>query len=151
MDMHEVMGKVEALLEKAKTGVLATTDDTGQARLRWMTPTLLPGRAGTIYAVTTPDSHKVQDLTVNPNVEWMIQSPHLGEIVNLRGIAHAIDNPALRTEIVETIGRKLTTFWKVNPAHTEFVVLETVIIEARYFQPMKEIRESVRFRKEASE
>ncbi len=149
MDRQDLLCKLESVLEKARTGVLATTNAAGQAHLRWMTPTLIHARPGALYAITLPDSPKVQDLEDNPRVEWLIQTPNLTEIVNLRGIAQVIDNPALKAEVVESVGRHLTTFWKVNPDRTEFVVLETLIVEARYFQPMAGTRQTVRFREEA--
>ena len=143
MDRHEIMYKVEQLLEDAKTGILATVDETGSPRMRWMTPIVLKGRPGTLFAITSPDFGKVVQLTTHPDVEWMIQSRSLNQVVTLRGKINILDNPSIKTEVMETLAKRLTVFWKVNSQKTDFVVLETVLSEAVYFQPMKGQKETV--------
>lgn len=145
MDQHDMMYKVEQLLEDSNTGVLATVDNDGKARMRWMTPTVLKGRPGVLFAVTSPDFAKVVQLASHPDVEWMIQTRSLQQVVNLRGKINVIDNPSLKSEVMEHLAWKLKVFWKVNAEKTDFIVLETVITEATYFQPMKGIKETVRF------
>jgi pyridoxamine 5'-phosphate oxidase len=145
MDQHEIMYKVEQLLEDSKTGVLATIATDGKPRMRWMTPTILKGRPGVLFAVTSPDFTKIVQLESHPDVEWMIQTRSLNQVVNLRGKINVIDNPSLKSEVMEHLARKLTVFWKVNTEKTDFIVLETVLSEATYFQPMKGTKEHVRF------
>jgi len=53
---------------------------------------------------------------------------------------YAVDNPSLRNEVLETMGRRLTAFWQQSADTASFVVLETVLAEAAYYLPMKGIR-----------
>jgi pyridoxamine 5'-phosphate oxidase len=145
MNQHEIMYKVERILEDAKAGVLATIDKNGNPRMRWMTPTTLKGRPNVLFAVTSPDFGKVVQLDAHPEVEWMIQTRALDQIVNLRGKINILDNPAIKSEVMEHLAKRLTVFWKVNTEKTDFIVLETIINEAVYFQPMKRHKEIVQF------
>jgi pyridoxamine 5'-phosphate oxidase len=145
MDRQELLNKLDHVLEDARAGILATTDSEGKPHIRWLTPTVLKGREGFLFAVTRPGSKKVKQLGENPQAEWMIQSRELNEIINIRGTIEIIDNPALKTEIMEVMGSRLTAFWKVDLDKTEFVVLETRIMEAIYYQPMTGSRERIRF------
>lgn len=145
MTKHEVMYKVEQILETTHAGILATLDQDGKPRMRWMTPAILRERAGVLFAVTSPDFEKVMQLETHPEVEWMIQTRALDQIVNLRGKMNLLDNPSIRSEVMEHLGKQLTVFWRVNPEKTDFIVLETVIEEATFFRPMKGYKETVHF------
>lgn len=145
MDQQELMYKVEQLLEDSKTGVLATLSQDGTPRMRWMTPTVLKGRTNALFAITSPDFGKVMQLTLHPDVEWMIQTRSLNQVVTLRGKINVLDNPSIKAEVMESLAKRLTVFWRVNTEKTDFIVLETVISEATYFQPMKGQRETIRF------
>ena len=145
MDTAEITQKIGAIIEEAKTAVLTTVDEHGRPHARWMTPTLLRGRPGALFAVTSPLFVKVLQLGAHPEVEWLLQTPALTEIVSITGRVNILDNPALKCEVTDAIGRRLTVFWRVNVETTDFVVLETVIEEATYFRPMKGMRETVRF------
>ena len=145
MDARELMGRVERILASARTAALATVDEAGRPHVRWMTPTVLKGRPGALYAVTSPHLAKVVQLAGNSQVEWMIQTAALNEVVHLRGRINVVDNPSLKAEIAEAIGGRLTAFWKVSAEHTDFVVLETAVEEGVYFLPMKGSREIVSF------
>jgi pyridoxamine 5'-phosphate oxidase len=145
MDVHELLAKLSKILDSAKVGVLATVDGENRPHLRWMTPTMVDGRDGLLYAVTSPKFDKVKDLEGNPEVEWLIQTRPLDAIVTLRGSMSAINNPQLKSEILEAIGRNLQIFWRVNPDETDLVVLETVIREAEYMEPLAGVSEQVAF------
>ncbi|HZJ82544.1 MAG TPA: pyridoxamine 5'-phosphate oxidase family protein [Clostridia bacterium] len=146
MEKHECLNKVEDIIEDAQTAILATVDEEGRPRMRWMTPTTLKGRQGCIYTVAAKGSNKLMDLQQNEKVQWMIQSKDLDRIINIKGFINVIDNPSMRTEIMEAIGKRLNVFWKVNLKDTEFVVLETILEEAVYSEPMKGKVETICFR-----
>jgi pyridoxamine 5'-phosphate oxidase len=147
MSPQELMNKVEQILEDAKTGILATIDSDGSPHSRWMTPIVLQHRPGCIYTVTKPGSAKTMHIQTNPNVEWMFQTRAITEVVNIKGTATQIDNPALKNEIMESLASKLMVFWKANHNKPdEFVVLETVVCGGVYFKPMKGLREIVQFK-----
>jgi general stress protein 26 len=145
MDQAAIMNTLQRLIDDSKTGVLATTDSSGLPRLRWMTPTILNGRPNALFCVTYPGSHKISDLQEHPQVRWMIQSRALAEIITLKGSVNIVDNPAIKSEVLEALGHRLTVFWNVNIDKTELVVLETIIEEAVYFKPMKSFEETVTF------
>ncbi len=144
MNAKEALGVMERVLENAKIAVLATVDPDGAPRLRWMTPALVRGRDGFLYAVTSPDFEKTTDLRVNPKADWMIQTKGLDKIVNVRGSIALLDNPAVHAEVLEAVGRNLTTFWRVNPDETKLIVLETAIEEISCLYPLNGERETAR-------
>jgi general stress protein 26 len=145
MDQRELVNKIETILEEAKAAVLATTDEQDRPHLRWMTAAVLKGRQGSIFAVASPDSAKIQQVQGRQDVEWMIQTRALDEVVNVRGVLNVVDNPALKKEIMEALGPRLMVFWKANAGAENLVVLETIIREAAYLCPMKGRREIVKF------
>lgn len=145
MNQHEIMYKVGQILEDSRAGVLATIDEHGNPRMRWMTPAVVKGRPDVLFAVTSPDFHKVVQLNAHADAEWMIQTRALDQVVNLRGKINVLENPSIRSEIMEHLAKQLTVFWRVNTEKTDFIVLETIIEEVTYFRPMKGYKETVRF------
>ena len=146
MDQREMMNKLDAVIDDAKAAVLATTDGEGRPHLRWLTPGILKNHSGAIYCFTRPVSMKILELESHRDVEWMFQTRSLGEVVNVRGTIEVINNAALKSELMEIIGVRLTAFWKADLENTDFVVLETMITEATYYQPMTGKREKVIFK-----
>lgn len=130
MDLNTMMDVVERILEESRGAVLSTVDDGGRPHSRWMTPVLLRGEKGALYSVTAPAMHKVDEIRANGHVAWLVQSKDFAKIVTLNGIATVVDNPALKSTVLEALGPALVTFWKINPEETELVVLETVVREA---------------------
>ena len=145
MDSREVMKRVAGIIESHGTGLLATVDEAGDPHVRWLTPTLLPGRQDVLYALTAPRFAKVLQLKTHPKVEWMFQTPILDEVVNVRGTLHVIENPSLRAEVLEALGSRLRTFWRLAHDTRDLVVLETLIEEATRYLPMDGRKEIVRF------
>ena len=145
MDKLELMNIVERILDNAKAAVLATCDAEGRPHMRWMIPAIVPGRPGAMFALTSPRFIKVAEIAAHPEAEWLIQSRTLDEVVNLRGRINVVDNPSLKAEILETIGHRLSTFWKICEDDMDFVVLETVIEGAVYYLPTRCKREVIPF------
>ena len=145
MEKKQFFGKLEEIIDTSKTAVLSTADSDNKPHMRWMTPVVLKDRFDCIYCVASRGSDKIKHLENNNSVEWLISTPSLSEIININGTIDIIDNPALKTEIVELIGHRLTDFWKVNLEKAEFVVLETKIDKAVYFDPMKGTKEKITF------
>lgn len=146
MTTHEMMNKIDAVLRETKAAVLTTVDAAGNPHARWMTPAVVAEMPGVLLAVTGPDFKKILQLDNNNRVEWLIQTKALDQIINVRGGINIIDNPSMKAQIMESVGRHLNIFWRVNPDTSEFVVLETVIEEAAWYQPMKNRREIVTFK-----
>ena len=146
MNKVEFTSLLDTIIEDAKTVVLATVDKEGRPHMRWMTPTLLSDRPGAVYAVTSPDFKKIAHLTENPHATWMFQTRLLNRIAHVSGPINVVDNSAMKAEVLEGIGRRLNVFWRVNKDPSKLVVLETVIEEAEYSEPMKSVHETIMFK-----
>jgi len=136
MDNRSMLDALERVLSNSKVAVLATAGEDGRPSVRWMTPALVRGREGYIYAVTSPSFAKAREVGANANVQWMLQTKSLNEILNVSGEMQIVDNPAAKAEVLEALGGNLGTFWKVNPDETNLVVLETRITAATLFSPL---------------
>jgi general stress protein 26 len=145
MDSRELMNRVWAIIDAHGTGVLATVDQDGNPHVRWLTPAILPERPGALYAITAPRFSKVVEVRAHPRVEWMFQTPTLDEVISVRGTINAVENPSLRAEVLEVLGQRLRTFWKLAHDARDLVVLETVVEEATRFLPMDGRKDVVRF------
>ncbi len=143
MTKQEILNTLEMILNEAHTAVLATTDQEGRPHIRWMTPALLRGRSGAVYAVTSPRFGKVVQLEAHPEAEWMFQTPILDTIVTVRGRINIVDNPSILSEVLETLGPFMRSFWKLKGDERDLVVLETIIDGAIYYKPMKGVKEVV--------
>ena len=149
MTEQDMLTRIADLVEETRVAVLATADEDGRPHLRWMTPMVLKRWPGVLFAVTGPDFPKVAQLDRQPDVEWMLQTRALDQVINVRGRLAVIDNPSLRAELLEEMGQRLTVFWKVQNESTELVVLETRIDEAAWYRPMQDRREVVTFTQQA--
>ncbi|MBP7495513.1 MAG: pyridoxamine 5'-phosphate oxidase family protein [Spirochaetales bacterium] len=143
MTVQEMLRKLDSILENSRVGILTTVDENGYPKSRWMTPTLVPGREGFLYAVTSPAFAKTEEIQKHPQVGWLFQTKALDEVMTIQGKINVIENPALRSEVQEALGRNLTIFWRVNPREKDLVVLETVIEVITYFNPIKNERGKV--------
>jgi pyridoxamine 5'-phosphate oxidase len=138
----EILAALDEIIDAAQVAILATVDPEGRPAMRWMTPATVRGRPGYLYAVSSPQSRKVHHLQSCRAVVWLFQTPELNRIVTVQGRMSAIDNPQLKSEVLESIGPRLEVFWRVNEM-TDFIVLETAIEEISVFQPMKHVRDTV--------
>ena len=145
MDNREVMNRVGAIIDAHGTGLLATVDENGDPRVRWLTPTVLRDRPGALFAITAPRFAKVLQVRAHPKVEWMFQTPTLDEVITVRGHLNVVENPSLRAEVLEVLGPRLATFWKLAHDARDLVVLETVVEEATRYLPMDGRKDTVRF------
>ena len=145
MNQQELINKLEYILDNSKTGILSTIDENGRSHMRWMTPVLIKGRKGVIFSITSQQSEKVIEISQRPDVTWIIQTRSLDQIITLKGITNILDNPSIKSELIELMGDKLTMFWKINKNSMDFVVMETIIKEAVYFQPMTGSKQVVEF------
>jgi general stress protein 26 len=144
MTRQELLARLSEILEEAGTGLLATVDAEGRPRMRWMTPALLAGRPGALFALTSPRFAKAAQISGQPRVEWMFQSPSLKEIITLRGQVNLLDNPSIRSEVLEKVGPRLRAFWKLNADERDLLVLETVLQEGSRYLPLTGEKASVR-------
>lgn len=137
MEKKEFLKSMEEIINNSKVGILATVDNEGNPHMRWMTPGFLSGRDGTLYAVTSKSFTKINQLEKNPNIEWQFQTKTLDKIATVKGFINLIDNSALKMEVIESIGSRLSIFWKLNEDPSSLIVLETVITSGQIFIPLK--------------
>ena len=142
MNAEELLARLERLLGTAKVGMFTTVDAMGFPHNRWMTPALVRGRGGYIYAVTAPDSNKAEHIRSHSQVAWTVQSTVLDEVFTTYGTASLIQDPHTTAEVLEAIGPNLAIFWRVNPNSRNLVVVETAIKEISCFFPMRNERHS---------
>ena len=135
MDSRALFGVLDALITENKVGVLANIGKDGYPRLRWMTPALIRGRTGFLYAVTPRTFTKSVELEDNPAVEWLFQTSKFDQILRVKGKMQVIDNPALKADVLEALGGHLERFWVLKPEDDEIVVLETIIESLKYEKP----------------
>lgn len=145
VDTRTMLHVMERVLEDGGAAVLATIDADGRPHVRWMTPAVVRGRDGFLYAVTAPDFPKTADVAGNAAVEWMIQTKSLSEVVTVRGSMAVVDNAAAKAEVLEAIGGRLGVFWKLNSDESQVVVLETEISEIALLKPVSGERSTARF------
>jgi len=143
VNKREVLATLQMILNEVHTAVLATADREGRPHLRWMTPALIAGREGTIFAVTSPGFEKVRHLEVHPEVEWLFQTPLLDTIVTVRGRMNVVDNPSILAEVLEALGPHMHSFWRLKGEERDLRVLETVISEAVCYWPLRGRKEAV--------
>jgi len=65
--------------------------------------------------------------------------------VSVRGSINVVENPSLRAEVLEVLGPRLGTFWKLAHDSRDLVVLETIVEEATRFLPMDGRKDVVQF------
>ncbi|TFG62367.1 MAG: pyridoxamine 5'-phosphate oxidase family protein [Spirochaetales bacterium] len=147
MTRGEIFVELDRILDQTKTAVLGTTDVKGRPHMRWMTPIFLRERSGAVFAVTSREFTKTGELEKDNRCQWLFQTRALDTIISLNGIINLVDNSALKAEVLEAIGQRLTVFWRINADPANLIVLETIIEEASFFRPMKGLREFVSFGK----
>ena len=145
MTQHEIMRELAEVVADTKTGVMATVDGEGKPHIRWMTPAVLKDRQTALFAVTCPHFTKTAHLAANPKVEWMMQSRQFEKVFQVRGVVNLLDNPSMKSEVLEELGPRLNVFWHVVCDASEFVVVETVIEEITLYEPLRNHRTTVKF------
>ncbi|MEX2442076.1 MAG: pyridoxamine 5'-phosphate oxidase family protein [Alkalispirochaeta sp.] len=134
MELNALLDVMERVLDGSGAAVLTTVDSQGRPHSRWMVPAILRGQTGSLYAVTSPHFAKIEHIAAQPRVSWLLQSKSLDETVEVTGKAQVIDNPALKSDVLEALGSKLSAFWHVNPDETDLTVIETAIESITYLQ-----------------
>ncbi len=137
MEKNEVIIKLKKIIDDTGTAVLATAGSSNIPGMRWMTPVFLKNDRDNIYAVTSSRFSKIPDIKDNNKVQWMFQSKALDLIINVDCEISIQENPAVEAEVLQAMGVRLNTFWTVNKDSSSLVVLESRIIKASVFTPVK--------------
>lgn len=143
MTKREIIAEIGSIIDEVKAALFATVGTDNRPSVRWVTPAILRGRERAIFCITAPGSSKVEHLEKNPNVQWVFQTRSLDRIITVDGRVNVINNPSIRSEVLEEVGSKLHAFWKVTTDERDLLVLETIIERATFYLPMKGTKERV--------
>ncbi|OHB57609.1 MAG: hypothetical protein A2Y07_07065 [Planctomycetes bacterium GWF2_50_10] len=147
MNQQELLTELGKIIDEAKTAVLITCSENCFPRGRWMTPAMLSEYPDRIFCFSMHGNTELAHIANNANVSWLFQNRSLKKVITVTGLARVIDNPALKTELMETLAEHLAIFWKANIEQMSFVVIETMITNAEYFLPDSGHRTTVEFTK----
>lgn len=135
MTKQELLTRFSRLLEDHPVGILALADPGGYPSLRYMTAHQTPGNRASLCSLTAKTFPKTAGVTVNPRVSWLFTDPGRTEIFSLRGQIAVNENPRFKAELLESLGKNLETFWKLNSDPSDLVCLETLVVSGEYFRP----------------
>ena len=120
-DVHSHHGEhvirlAKQLADGARPGVLATVGCNGVPCLRWMATVSLKDFPH-LYALTDPNSRKLEQIRMNPRVSWMFTTDTSSMGITLSGLATVITEKS-----------EVNRVWRMidNKAHAYFLDLDTV-------------------------
>jgi pyridoxamine 5'-phosphate oxidase len=145
MNAEQIMNEIQSIIDDARTAVIATVDNDNSPHMRWVTPGLLKDHPRSVFIITSPSFAKAIHAMENPTVEWMFQTRALDKVVNTQGTASILDNPSIKSEVLEVVGARLRTLWHLSEDQHSMIVMETVLEKAAYFLPAKGTKETVSF------
>ncbi|MDE1170874.1 MAG: pyridoxamine 5'-phosphate oxidase family protein [Verrucomicrobium sp.] len=90
-ESEDLFRVLRTLVSGAHPGILATVDEKGFPRMRWMA-SLSCEDFPYLYTLTSPASRKVTQLRANPQVSWMFFNQDLSMVVNLIGRADVLED-----------------------------------------------------------
>ncbi len=146
MDSTKLLSALERVLDSSCIAVLSTVDENGAPCSRWMVAGMLRGAPNHIYAVTDRKFRKVSQIARNSRVSWLLHTEGFTEVVLVSGDAAVVDNPSLKSAVLEALGKHLENFWHADPGIDDLVILETAITEIDHSTPATGEHESVRIR-----
>ena len=73
MAPKDIMNRIEDILDDTAPGVLALSTGDGYPHMRWMTPAVIRGHEGVLYAVSSQAFGERLGTTYTGKVEWMLQ------------------------------------------------------------------------------
>lgn len=145
MIKHEILRIIETMIDETHAAVLSTVDSSCAPHSRWVTPGCMEGRVGAIFMITDSNMAKVDQIKGNQSVFMLFQTKALDKIVSAEGKANIVENPSLRSEVLECVGRHLHAFWKINSPEKNLIVLEFIIEQATLYTPLNGSKITVNF------
>lgn len=141
MTVNRLTTLLSEIIDDAKTAVLATVDEKNTPKVRWITPALLTGYPATLFIISAGQFAKVAQARKNPHASIMLQTRSLDKVLTCEGTLSVLENPSIRAELLETIGKRLRAFWKTGSEDRELVALEFSITKAVFYLPLKGTKE----------
>ncbi len=81
-DSGDIIGLAKHLVNGRHPGILATVDLNGRPAVRWMS-TFAFDEFPVFHTLTAPDSRKVKEIELRPEVNWMFFNQDRSMILNL--------------------------------------------------------------------
>ena len=144
MDDKEIIRRAISIVTETRAGLLATVGLDGAPNLRWMATHSLMGSLDTLYTITAPASNKVREIEKNPAVTWLFTRVNFNEILKLHGVASLEDEPLLKSQIWDIVGRKTWRYFTINRENPEFLVLVTKVRSIEYYAPQEGVFEPLK-------
>ncbi|NNE90295.1 MAG: pyridoxamine 5'-phosphate oxidase family protein [Verrucomicrobiales bacterium] len=127
-------------------GLITTADETGVPHATWMA-TLAISDSHQLVTLTSPDSRKVKNIKVNPNVEWLITGRNFEHLVYLSGTAEIVSEIGEIKEVWKLIDNKDRAFFLDHAASgIGFAVIRTGIQSARLVIPKLKENHKIEFK-----
>ena len=143
-DSEDIIGLAKSLVNGSHAGILATVDQHGKPEVRWMA-TLSFEEFPVFHTLTAPDSRKVEQLKLHPDVNWMFSNHDLSLILNLIGRARVLtDTPTLKRVWKQIEDKSHAYFLKQYAKGPGFVVIETTVESIECASPKNALRFSVK-------
>jgi general stress protein 26 len=148
MTKNKIIEIIQYCIENSRAAVLATISLDGNPDMRWVTPGCLRERPEAVYLVSESHFNKVKQLSENPAATMMFQTITLNQVVTIFGKVNVVITPSILAETLECIGKHLNAFWNLKGGKRDLVVLEFIIENAHYYNPLSGTHESVPFERE---
>ena len=124
---EHVVRLARQLADGNRPGVLSTVDAQGAPHIRWMA-TLSLQDFPHLYALTSPQSRKVQHIRDCPKVNWMFTTDSTSMVVNLQGSATILTEQGDVNRIWRMIDNKSNAYFLgLDPEAEGVVVIDTLI------------------------
>lgn len=141
---EHVLRLAKQLADGNRPGVLATVDLTGAPHLRWMS-TLTLQEFPHLYALTSPDSRKIDHILKNPRVSWMFTTEGSTMVVNLSGTATMVTDKGEVNRIWRLIENKANAYFlSLDTVNGGVAVIDTVIEDVECVVPRYDLRYPVK-------
>jgi general stress protein 26 len=102
MDKHEVIGAAQELVRAGRSFVLATVDQEGLPRVRWMGAALLEEPL-TVYMVAGAESRKMGQIKAHAKSQLMFQSADYARVATLSGTCEVVGDAETKQRVWEGI------------------------------------------------
>lgn len=126
---------LQKVMEGQREAILTTISPEGRPHATWMSTMTSPG-FHRIITLTSPDSHKVENIETNPEVEWLFTAPNKREIVYLVGSATVIRDVAKMKQAWKIVPNKQKAFFlNFFTSAPGYAVIETNVEKIVYGMP----------------
>lgn len=124
---EHVIRLAKQLADSNHPGVLATVDVSGVPHVRWMATVSLQ-EFPHLYALTSPQSRKIEHIRTNPQVSWMFTTDSASMVVNMTGKATIVTDKNEVNRIWRMIENKSNAYFlALDTDATGVAVIDTVI------------------------